>query len=259
MRPITILAALGGCLAVAGGSAAWTAPATATDWRHADPGDPKPVLGPPPSPGDPQWQADGEIFRQTRSLERSPRWDLAVKDAHYDGDTELKDFACAMGLDLNGRDDAALLDVINGAVRVAGRFGAKAKAEYDRPRPYHGSGHRPCLDPDDEASYPSGHAAAGWTYGLLLSELAPDRADQLMGRARAFGESRVVCGMHWASDVDAGRRGADTAIAFLHGDKAFRDDLDAARTHLQSRRRTGKPPNPAQCAAEAEAVAKRPW
>ena len=44
----------------------------------------------------------------------------------------------------------------------------------------------------------------GWAWALILSELAPDRADAILARGLAYGESRAVCGVHYASDVEAG-------------------------------------------------------
>jgi acid phosphatase (class A) len=32
--------------------------------------------------------------------------------------------------------------------------------------------------------------------GLILAELAPERATPILNRGRAYGESRVVCGVH---------------------------------------------------------------
>ena len=51
---------------------------------------------------------------------------------------------------------------------------------------------------------------------LLLSEINPDRADTIMARGYMYGESRVIVGAHWQSDVDAGRLVASVAYAKLH-------------------------------------------
>ena len=39
----------------------------------------------------------------------------------------------------------------------------------------------------------------GWTVGLIMAEVAPDRATEILARARAFGEGRLVCGVHTLS------------------------------------------------------------
>jgi acid phosphatase (class A) len=84
----------------------------------------------------------------------------------------------------------------------------------------------------ESGSYPSGHATLGWLWGSLLAELAPQYADQLLARGIAFGESRVVCGFHYPSDVAAGRLAASALLARLHADPAFLKDLAAARREI---------------------------
>ena len=49
------------------------------------------------------------------------------------------------------------------------------------------------------------HYHRAWTWALILTEIAPDRLDAIVARGRAFGESRIICNAHWASDVDLGR------------------------------------------------------
>lgn len=105
--------------------------------------------------------------------------------------------------------------------------------------------HRPFLDMQNvlqcdqpsealaaSGSYPSGHSAGGWAWGSVLAELVPSRGDALLQRGRDYGDSRVICGFHYPSDVAAGRIIASAALARLHADPAFRRDLEAARREL---------------------------
>ena len=48
---------------------------------------------------------------------------------------------------------------------------------------------------------------------MILAELEPDRASDILVRARAYGESRVVCGVHNASAVEGGRIIAAAMVA----------------------------------------------
>ena len=104
--------------------------------------------------------------------------------------------------------------------------GKLPKDFYKRTRPYVYYG-EPTIYPQDEeelrnnGSYPSGHTIEGWSAALLLTELNPDRADTILARGYIYGESRVIAGYHWQSDVDAGRLAASAAIARLHADKRF--------------------------------------
>ena len=104
--------------------------------------------------------------------------------------------------------------------------------------------------------YPSGHAAGGWMEALILSELAPDRATAILARGRAFGESRVVCGSHSLSAVQAGWLAGAATTAALHGSAAFRADLETARGELARVRTRATAPDAAQCRAVTVALAK---
>lgn len=84
----------------------------------------------------------------------------------------------------------------------------------------------------ETGSFPSGHATLGWLWGSLLAELAPQFADALLARGVAFGDSRVVCGFHYPSDVIAGRLAAAALLDRLHGEPAFLHDLAAARKEI---------------------------
>jgi acid phosphatase (class A) len=71
---------------------------------------------------------------------------------------------------------------------------------------------------------------------LVLAELAPDSATSLLARARAFGESRIVCGVHNMSAVEAGWMTATAVFAAQNASAAFRADLDPAKTELSTLR-----------------------
>ena len=108
----------------------------------------------------------------------------------------------------------------------AGYSTSAAKNLYKRQRPFLVNKEPTCTPADEpdlgkQGSYPSGHSAAGWAWALVLAEIAPDRAEAIFERGRAFGQSRVVCNVHWQADVNEGRIMAAATVARLHGDPAF--------------------------------------
>ena len=136
------------------------------------------------------------------------------------------------------------------------------KDQYQRTRPFMVN-KEPTCTPDEEAhltkdgSYPSGHTAIGWAWALILSEVAPDRADAIFARGRAFGESRVICNVHWNSDVVEGRLVGAAAVARLHSDPAFRAEMKAAKAELAAVRSKGLKPT-RDCQAESDALVHHP-
>jgi membrane-associated phospholipid phosphatase len=110
-----------------------------------------------------------------------------------------------------------------------------AKPVWRRKRPFlidHGPICQPREQVADSYDYPSGHTSWGTSVALVLAELMPDRATEILARGRAYGDSRYICGAHNISAVEAGRFAAASIVARLHGDPAFRRDLEAARMEL---------------------------
>ena len=134
-----------------------------------------------------------------------------------------------------------------------------AKDDYKRPRPFMEFNETSCTPADEPAlrrngSYPSGHTGIDWAWALILAELAPDRIDPILSRGYTYGQSRVVCGVHWQSDVDAGRLVAAGVVARLHADPAFAADFAAGKLELAAARSKQLPPT-RDCSAEAAAMA----
>jgi acid phosphatase (class A) len=211
-----------------------------------------------PQPGDARNDADWAVFRATRAIrELNPdRWALAISDDSYRPADILKDFSCAMGVELTLENSPKLSSLLTRAVQDVGSAGAKTKDVYKRTRPYLHNYGDICIAKTDALArsydYPSGHTALGWVQGLILAQLAPDRAEKLSTRARAYGESRVVCGVHNWSALEGGRTNAAAVFAALQGSSDYQRALNAAKSELASVRRSGKAPDAAACAKEFE-------
>jgi len=219
------------------------------------------ILPPAPVAGAVRYDADRKVFLQTRAFKDSPRWALAQNDV--DQRAILKDLSCAVGVELTPANAPHTVAMIARVGRDVSRATDRPKDIYKRPRPYLVDDGPTCIDKSDALSkspdYPSGHNAWGWTVGLIMAELAPDRATEILARARAFGEGRLVCGVHTLSAVEAGRLNGSIVVAGLHGQPEFRRDMDVARAEVAAARRAGPAPDPAACAREAALVAKSPY
>jgi acid phosphatase (class A) len=215
------------------------------------------VMPPPPPPGSPLARADEAVFQATRALKDTPRWAMAASDAEARLPDVLHAFDCAVGVQLDPAKAPAVLHVIARATGDDGALIGPAKEHYGRPRPLTGNDEPICVDRASVwgAAYPSGHATVGWTWAMILAELAPDRAGAILARGRAFGDSRVVCGVHWVSDVQAGRIVGSTVMAKLNANAEFESDMKAARAELDALRASGAPPA-RDCAAEAALVSQ---
>jgi acid phosphatase (class A) len=140
----------------------------------------------------------------------------------------------------------------------ASRATDKAKEHYKRRRPFMETGEATCT-PKEEAqmrpdSYPSGHASIGWAWALVLAEAAPERADAIFARGLAYGRSRVVCGVHWQSDLEAGRIIGAATVSRLRSNPVYVAQVAEARREIAAARASGVG-SPLDCAAEAAALA----
>ncbi|NBB16733.1 phosphatase PAP2 family protein [Caulobacter sp. SLTY] len=195
------------------------------------------ILSAPPADGSEAAKADRAAFEASRSLAGSPRWAQAIEDVELFGPKAHRSFACAAGKAITPEATPVLSRMLGKLVIDAGGSTNKAKAKYSRTRPLIGHDDAPICVPREEwmktnGSYPSGHAAAGWAWGLVLTELVPERATQITLRAREFGDSRWICGVHFPSDVEAGRIMAAATVARLHAEPGFVADLATAKAEL---------------------------
>ncbi|QEM70233.1 phosphatase PAP2 family protein [Geobacter sp. FeAm09] len=217
------------------------------------------LIPPPPAAGSTAFALDQETGRASFPLRDSARWALAVQDADLSFPAAAESFSCVLNARISEQDTPRLFRLLRRTLADAGNAVSRPKDTYKRPRPFMVNGERICT-PDYEqrlrtsGSYPSGHTTAGWAWALILSEIAPERAEAILVRGRAYGQSRIVCNVHWLSDVNEGRTVAAAVVARLHTDPAFRADLEAARAELAAVRAKGLAPV-RDCRAEAEALA----
>jgi acid phosphatase (class A) len=233
-----------------------TGPATTGFLTPATTPDATAIIPPAPQEGDARNTADWAVFRATRALQGTERWALAVNDDSYRPADLLKDFSCSVGVELTLENAPTVSRMMMRAAQDAGNAAAAAKEVYKRPRPFLKNQGEICIARSDglqrSYDYPSGHASAGWVQGLILAELAPDRAGAVLARARAYGESRVVCGVHNYSAVEAGRTNAAGVFAALQGSAEYGALVPSAKAEIAAARATGKAPDAATCAKEAE-------
>jgi acid phosphatase (class A) len=222
------------------------------------------VIEPAPRPGDPRYETDRKIFKATRKLVDTPRWKLATEDADYTVPALARDFSCAVGVKLTPQNAPKLMMLIERAGADTGVQSSKAKAVYQRHRPFTIDKGRIC-QPESELydekkqrmsyDYPSGHTTWGWTWALVLSSIAPDRAQQILERGRAYGDSRFVCGAHNESAVEAGMLSATATMAVVQTKPEYQADREAAKAELDALRHSGE--QPTACEAEASLLNQR--
>ena len=189
----------------------------------------------PPDTASAIWRHDVERYQWGKSMRDTPRGRQAVKDANLHGSGLADAFSEAFGLEISFEKTPAIYTLMRHMSEDAGSLATKlAKEYYFRPRPFIVFGEPSAIPEAEDAlrnngSYPSGHSAMGFAVALVLSEINPARADEIMRRGFDIGESRVIAGYHFDSDVRMGRLCAAMVVPILHADSRFMRDLDAAK------------------------------
>ncbi|HOB95438.1 MAG TPA: phosphatase PAP2 family protein [Aquabacterium sp.] len=218
------------------------------------------LLPRPPAEGSAEAAADLAVHRATRALRDTPRWALAASDDNLKFPKAAEVFSCALDLPISPDATPHLNMLLRRTLLDAGLSTYGAKDHYKRQRPFAALNEGTCAPASEAAlrndgSYPSGHSALGWAWALVLTGIAPDRADALLQRGHAFGQSRVVCGVHWQSDVDNGRVMGAAAVARLQSDPTFTAQAALARQEIADARAKGAR-SPLNCAAEQAALGR---
>jgi acid phosphatase (class A) len=109
-----------------------------------------------------------------------------------------------------------------------------SKDVWNRPRPYSASTEVKAIgELPTSGSYPSGHATRGYLVAILLSDMVPEKSAELFARGREYGQNRVVAGVHYPTDIEAGRLSATAIAAALFQNDHFMKDLNEARVELR--------------------------
>ncbi len=213
------------------------------------------VVAPPPAPGSAILAADEEVYKATRRLRDTPRWAQATKDAELRFPRAAEVFSCTLGMPISEQITPHLNMLLRRVRMDASRANDRAKDHYKRLRPFVLTGEPGCSkEQSSPDSYPSGHASIGWAWALALAEIVPDRADEILKRGLQFGMSRVVCGVHWMSDVEAGRIVGASTLSRLHAESVFLAQMALARREIETTRAAGMKPA-VDCEMEARAWA----
>lgn len=194
------------------------------------------LLPPPPQQGSAAMAADQAAFEQTMQAS-AERQAIAKADAELEWSTLIRPFEKIVGTSLSDGSKPHTEMLLRRSMVDAGLSTYRAKNHYKRVRPFVMNKVSSCLPEHEEileadGSYPSGHAAIGWMLALVLTDLVPEKQDQLLKRGYEYGQSRVVCLAHWQSDTTAARTIASAAFARLQSDPTFKAQLELARAEM---------------------------
>lgn len=193
------------------------------------------LLPPPPEVGSILFLNDQAMYEKGRMLRNTERGKQAAADADLAAGGVANAFSEAFGYPITEKDAPEIHKLLTNMIEDAGDLATRsAKEKYMRIRPFAFYGVATCNTKDQDklsknGSYPSGHTSIGWASALVLAEINPENQDSILKRGYELGQSRVICGYHWQSDVDAARIVASSAVATLHSNPEFQKQLQKAK------------------------------
>lgn len=189
------------------------------------------LLPPPPLAGSAEERAE---FAELRAIAaRSTVEQRAI--AKHDAEDETPDiFNEAIGFDIASRPQTfKLLDMV---VQEEDGDTKGAKAFFHRERPYSTDPSlKTCtpVKPGKAAnSYPSGHASLAFSMGVVLAGLMPEKSQAILARSAEYAEHRLVCGVHFRSDIVAGQQFGTVLALRLMQNPQFQAQMKLARAEL---------------------------
>lgn len=168
------------------------------------------------------------------------RLDMAVADAEWFDHTKVylrwKD---AFGLEISPAETPEIWKLLEASLATTDPMNHETKDFYLRQRPFERFGDDMPTDEEEKVrgrgSYLSGHCMCGWVISLVLAQVAPERANQLFIRGLEYGDSRVIVGAHWQSDIDASLTAGSIGFCALQGCEEFVAQMKKAQQEYKEK------------------------
>ena len=195
----------------------------------------------PPTPTDPAFENDRLRYEWGKTMRDTERGKQAAQDAKYSLDYFAEIYSEPFGVTISEENTPELYTLLKRLLATTSVCNKKSKSRVMRIRPFV-QFKEPTPVPKDEvilkntSSYPSGHTTKGWAIALVLAAINPARQDEILKRGYEYGESRVIVGFHYQSDVDAARLITSALINRLHANDDFIQQLQKAKKEFLSKK-----------------------
>jgi acid phosphatase (class A) len=192
------------------------------------------ALIPPPPPDDsPAGLADLETVLQVQRDRTPAQVERAARAQAYGRDNALALGARVFGPEFTAANLPRTAAVLRQADEERHAVGSAVKARWNRPRPYVRDARvEPCVPRSRETSYPSGHSAVAAVWAELLGAAVPEYRARFLEEAREAMWSRVLAGMHYPTDTQAGGLLGRSLAGEMLKNKTTRDAVGEMRAEI---------------------------
>jgi acid phosphatase (class A) len=207
-------------------------PARTSPWFNAQTIDFVAVTPAPPALGS---ERDRQDMNEVLLAERT-RTSAEVRQAQADDKEEdIFVFASVLGSKFNAAELPLTAALSQHLREASGVINPPLKLHFGRPRPFVASPQvHPVCEKTASDSFPSGHGMVGTLEALALTQIVPERAPEVLHRLDQYLHNRVVCGVHYPSDVAASRIVSSSLFGLIAASPAFQSELASARAEVRS-------------------------
>ena len=188
----------------------------------------------PPKPADAAFYNDWYRYEWGKTMRDTERGKQAIEDANHSLEYFYKIYSEPFGMVISPQNTPEITALLERLLATTKLCKDKAKSQLMRIRPFVQFAEPTPVPQDEEAlktnsSYPSGHTTMGWGIALVLAEINPARQNEILKRGFEYGESRVIVGFHYQSDVDHARILTSALLNRLHANADFMKQLQKAK------------------------------
>lgn len=188
------------------------------------------LLAPPPAQDSQQTRAEiQEVLKVQAS--RTPAMEAAAK---ADQEEDVFRFTNVLGSKFKAENLPLATPFFDRVANNEGVIVDPAKEVWKRPRPFMASNEvKPVVKMSKSGAYPSGHASVAYLLAVVLSDMLPEKREELFKRAAEYANNRIVGGVHYASDIQAGRVVGTTIAATMMNQPEFQQDFVVAKAEVR--------------------------
>jgi acid phosphatase (class A) len=200
--------------------------------RFVEPGqiDYKALIGPPPLPESPEEKNDLYKVIGLQDIRKAADIERARSEVEFSPFVFSRVIGPWFTSDNLPQTGALLREVVSEGQGVVDPL----KIYYARPRPFLADGLvQPCVRKEETFSYPSGHATSSMIAALVLAEIFPEKRGALIDEAKTIGVDRVIGGVHYMTDVQAGQKIAEAMFKAMEQNEQFKYQLERAKIECE--------------------------